>query len=79
MQISNSLNRILQKVWLMLMIHKSMTMSIKRMILRADRDPTDLSHALLNTQLRMATWHRSNMGAKGTIITRTARWSMEVI
>jgi hypothetical protein len=54
-------------------------MTIKKMTLGADRDLIDHNLELLNIQLRMVMWDRTNTAIKGTTIMPTAQQSTEVI
>jgi hypothetical protein len=63
----------------MLTIHKSTTMTIKKMTLGTDKDQIDHSPEPLNIQPRMAMGDKISMAVKGKIIMLMARRSMEAI
>jgi hypothetical protein len=54
-------------------------MTIKKMTPDTNRDLIDHNLELLNIQLRMAMWDRTNTAIKGTIIMPTAHQSTEAI
>lgn len=60
-------------------IHNSTTMTIKKKTPGADRDLIDHNLELLNIQLRMVMWDRTNTAIKGTTIMLTAHQSTEAI